>query len=268
MNNLASAVAAIFIMGICAPAQARKPVQPASERPTSELEAELDKAPDKLHLIHGLRQQGKRGEKRAAKILEKAFDKAKDVDAKRTIANSLIELGNKDDKYWDFLAARARARVEDDMPMPMAYGTNGKAIKGKFADDYLAWCKKKGIEPESMTMDAFYASQNDILAISKTKDRRAIPILMKGLQSPNHMVVMRSAEGLASLQHEEAADGIIAACERLPAESAGTIARYLVFFKSPKAQAAAEKFIKKEQTLKTWRDKAKNGGADKLLEGQ
>jgi len=253
MKKSALGVVSTLLVTLCVVAEARKLPQPASERPTAELEAELDKTPDKLHLIHGVRLKGKHGEKRAARILEKAFEKAKDVDAKRAIAGSLIELGSKDNKYWDFLAARAQARVEDDMPMPMAYDASGKAVKGKFADDYLAWCKKKGIEPESMTMDAFYASQNDILAVSKTKDKRAIPILMKGLESPNHMVVMRSAEGLASLQHEEAADKIIAACERLPAESAGTIARYLVFFKSPKAQAAAEKFIKKEQTLKTWR---------------
>jgi HEAT repeat protein len=266
MNIYAAALAIPVLLTLASPSWARRQGQDSSQLSADELERRLTEHPEEEAYAYGLRKRAKQGDEKARPALKRLFESNNKPTTKRAIALALVRLGEKDDKYWDEIARPAKERVESDMPTILAFDSNGKSIRGKFSEDFLAWCKKRNVQPESMTMDALYRSQEDIRFLALTRDSRAIPLLMKGLESPNHMVVLKSAEGLARFQHGPAVEKIVAACERLPAESAAAVAEFLLYFKDKKAQMAADKHIP-SAALERKRARAEKDGFSKIYGG-
>lgn|ERR1035438_3801358 len=60
---------------------------------------------------------------------EKAFEAVEDPEDKALAAWNLMDDGITDQKYFDYLADRARTAIEDDAPLPFLYDSNGKEIK-------------------------------------------------------------------------------------------------------------------------------------------
>jgi len=83
-----------------------------------------------------------------------------------------------------------------------------------------------------------------VLALGLTGDSRAIPLLQQALSSPNHMIQIAGAKGLAELQ-DNSIPLIIDACRRSPAEAASLIAQSLVYFDGADAQNAVDKYVSK-----------------------
>lgn len=222
-----------------------------------ELKAALMKEPGAQHVINALR---KKGDKRAIPILKEALPKVADRESRQQIARALIGLGDKDDAGWPILEKYALETIESDMPMPLLLDDKGQIIRGKPNPAFLAWCKKNNVDPNAGFEQYVYKSQGDIELIAEVGDKRAIPLLMKALNSSNIYAASRAAMGLARRQHKDAIKPMLAICEKAHPEVAASVAEALAFFDDPRAQAAAEKFIKSKAILESRRKEAKEKG--------
>jgi PBS lyase HEAT-like repeat len=110
---------------------------------------------------------------------------------------------------------------------------------------FVEWAKAHGQSPQSAGRDAMYLLPGRLTLLASTGDQRAIPLLRRGLSSPNHMIEIAAANGLAELQDKESIPLIIEACKRAP-EAAGVIAQSLVYFDDAEAQAAVDTYVPKD----------------------
>jgi hypothetical protein len=94
--------------------------------------------------------------------------------------------------------------------------------------------------------------------LALTADPRGIPLLRRALSSPNHMIAIFAALGLAEIHDDASIPMIIQACQKLPADAAVAMAESLVYFDGSDAQNAVDQFIPKD-IAKVYRN-AKAGG--------
>jgi len=173
--------------------------------------------------------------------LEEAFDRRKAKEEKQEIAVTLIRLGNRSAKYFDFLAGFARAAVDDRTPFFMDFDQNGRAIRGQFSAEFLNWCAINHQDPK-VTAAKQFGYPKDVLSLARAKDPRAIEIFRKGLESPYPNVVGFSVQGLARLQDTAAMPLIEKACERLRG-GRDAVAMELPWFATREAEALMERLM-------------------------
>jgi hypothetical protein len=193
----------------------------------------------------------------AVPMLEEKFVRTQDQLDKAHIASALVRLGDKNDIYWDFLVKLATQAVESDAPDFMSYDSQGKSVPGP-SPEFAAWLKTHDVPPGSAWEDSFYKLPGKVLLLALTRDPRAVPLLRKALSSPNHMIEMAAAMGLAEMGDQDSIPYIIEACKRAPAEAAAVIAESLVYFDDPAAQSAVDQFIPKDNA-KIYRDAKAHG---------
>jgi hypothetical protein len=198
----------------------------------------------------------KRRDASAVAELKRRFAITADKTDKQKIAVILLSRQQGDQPYFDFLAGYARQAVASDAPFPYGYDAAGKLIPGKFSPQFLAWATEKKVAPESAVPKVFLEQPMDVYLLALTGDSRGTEIFLKGLDSPNFLVVYRSAFGLAKLRFKPAIPAIIKAAERVPGDGSELIARALVLFDDAEAQAAAERLIKDKQLLAALRGNA------------
>src|SRR5260370_39289585 len=75
-----------------------------------------------------------------------------------------------------------------------------------------------------------YLAPGPVGLLALTGDPRAVPLLRRALWSPNYMIEIMGAMGLAKIQDKESIPWIIEACRRAPAEAAAVIAESLIYF--------------------------------------
>ena len=189
--------------------------------------------------------------------LERRFAAAADNVEKQKIAAVLVRRLEDDRSYFDFLAARAREAVENDMPFPLAVGPDGHFLPRQYAPAFLRWANQKRIFPDQAAAYALNVAPLDVMVLALTDDLRAREIFLRGLESPNYMVVYRAAWGLARLRDRSALAQVVAAAEAAPADGGELIARTLVLFEAPEAQAAAARLIPDPQVLEALRGRAR-----------
>lgn len=200
------------------------------------------------------------GNQEAIPALKEAFERSSDKMQKQDIASALLSYGERDERYLDYLIQHAKAAIESDIPFPFSFDNQGRGIKGSFSPEFTAWAEENKVDPKSAAGTALYQLALDVRFLSEAGDSRAFDTLMKGLESHNYIVVIAAARGLARLQDKRAIKPIIETCRRVPAEAADGIARYLVYFDEPAAQAAAEKFVRSKTALNSVRKRAKEMG--------
>jgi hypothetical protein len=198
----------------------------------------------------------KRRDPGAVAELERRFATSASKTDKQKIAEVLLSRRQGDQPYFDFLAGYARQAVASDAPFPYGYDASGKLIPGKFSAAFLAWAAGKKVEPVAAVPKVFMEYPMDVYLLALTGDPRGTEIFLKGLESPNYLVVYRSAFGLAKLQYKQAIPAIIAAAERAPGDGRELVARTLVLFDDARAQAAAERLIQNKQLLQALRGNA------------
>ena len=182
----------------------------------------------------------------AIPALKAQFERVEDPLIKTKIAAALVRMkGDKDNTYWDFLVKQATPVLESDAPDFISYDPQGKAVRAP-SPDFEAWAKANGLPPESAAEDSRYMLPGMVALLGWSKDRRATPLLRRGLSSPNHMVQIMAALGLAEIADKESIPFIIDACNKAPAEAAAAIAEALVYFDDRDAQSAVDKFIPKD----------------------
>jgi hypothetical protein len=198
----------------------------------------------------------------AIPILKEQFDRAGDQVIKGKIAAALVRLGDKDQAYWNFLVEFAKPTLESDAPDYIGYDSQGRAVPGP-SPQFQTWARAHSLPAESGPEDSVRISSTGIVFLGWSGDPRAVPLLRKGLLSPNHMVEIFAALGLAEIGDKDSIPFIIEACRKAPAEPAAAMARALVYFDDNSAQSAVDEYIPKD-LAKGYRD-AKARGDTKPL---
>jgi HEAT repeat protein len=202
----------------------------------------------------------------AVPALKEQFIRSKDPLVKAKIASALVRLGDRDEIYWDFLVKEATKAVESDMPDFMNFDPEAKTGAGP-SPEFVAWAKAHNMSPNgpgSAAADAMQWFPGRVMLLSLTGDRKAIPLLRQALLSPNHMIEIAGAEGLAELRDKDSIPLIIEACRRAPPAAAGAIADNLVYFDDPDAQNAVDTYVAKDRAkiLREARAAGKTGPLD------
>jgi PBS lyase HEAT-like repeat len=191
--------------------------------------------------------------------LKEQFVRVEDPLLKAKIAGALVIFhADKDGTYWDFLVQYATPALESDAPGFLNYDAQGKSSSGP-SPKFEAWMKAHNLSPSSELFEnSFYMMPASVLLLGWTRDARAIPLLRRGLLSPNHQIVIAAAMGLAEIGDKESIPLIIDACKRAPADPAAVIAESLVYFDDAAAQSAVDQYIPKDRA-KMYRDARAEG---------
>jgi hypothetical protein len=207
------------------------------------------------------------GPARAVPILHELFATSRDTETKERIAGALVKLGDKDGVYIDFMLAQATEAVDDDIPNPFPLNPDRNqpqidrqdpdALQKQVTPEFLAWAKSRGIPLNEAGQEALYTIPGRLLQLGMTGDKRAIPVLRRGLLSHNIMIETMSASGLAQLKDKDSIPLIIDACERTPTAASAIAMFSLRSFDDPRAQSVAQSYIAKLE------EEARKRGADK-----
>jgi HEAT repeat protein len=195
------------------------------------------------------------GDPVAIPSLERAFNREGQELIRQFLAAALVRLGDSNPEYFEYFARRAETAVASDLPFPVQLGTRPQSGGELFplGDDFLSWVRRNGGEVTSASWQAAFALPAAVEALGEAADPRSRPIFLRGLSSPNILIVFASALGLARLQDGIAVPAIIAAAEREPPEERSMIAKTLLYFPSSEAQYAAERLISDPVRLERWR---------------
>jgi hypothetical protein len=183
--------------------------------------------------------------------LERQFARATEPLDKAKYAQVLIRLGDRDDTYWNYLVRLATEALDSDAPDP----TQGAPDSNKA---FRAWARIHKLDPNKAAVDAVYSQPGIVGLLGLTGDKRAIPLLRRGLYSQNPLIVVMSAEGLEEVHDDASVPLIIASCRRASADMAALIAQPLVYFDEPDAQKAVDTYMSR-QAAKLMRDKRASG---------
>jgi hypothetical protein len=188
-----------------------------------------------------------------------AFDAVSDPEDKGLIAFNLIDDGEKDRKYFDYLAERAAVAISNDAPSPLVRDSSGKEIRGQMSPAFEEWCRNHQRKISSCTADYLYPYAVAQLAL--LGDERAADVLMSGLRSRNPVVVMACAGGLGVLGRNDALPIIAERLMQLPSDIAFGLASLLGDYHSAAAEALMDRYIPD----KDMRERLKSGSQYGLL---
>jgi PBS lyase HEAT-like repeat len=160
----------------------------------------------------------------AIPVLKEQFERVQNPLLKTKIAAALVRMkGDKDNAYWDFLVKQAMPVLESDAPDFKGYDSQGKAVSSP-SPEFQAWAKTHNVSPDSAAEGSIYMLPGRVLLLGWSRDRRAMPLLRRGLSSPNHTVQIMAALGLAEIGDKDSIPLIIDAGNKMPAEPAATMA--------------------------------------------
>jgi hypothetical protein len=241
---------AAYLLTLCVSLPGISPAQVGQGQPSPDAGAAerakaamIDKASeDKPESIYFVERVAEAGAVQAIPMLEKKFVQTSNTLDKAHVASALVRLGDKNDTYWAYLVKQATPVVESDEPDFMGFDAQGKSVAGP-SPEFVAWAKAHDISPQTAGEDAVYLAPGMVGMLAMTGDPRGIPLLRRALASPNRMIAIMAANGLAEIQDKESIPLIIEACHKAPAESAALIAKSLVYFDDPQAQAAVDNYI-------------------------
>ncbi len=196
----------------------------------------------------------------ATPALREAFSNSTDSLTKENVASVLMIIGQKDDVYWATLSKRAQEIVDSQAPDPLLYDAEGKSVRGVISPEFLQWAKDNNIPRDQAVNEHLGLFSVELSMMAMTGDSRGLPILRKGLASPNYGVRATAAQGLALLQDHDSISQIIDNARQAPSEIQSYLAQPLILFNDPKAQAAADELITDKKLLEDLRQRANAKG--------
>ena len=224
--------------------------QSADERPTPDQE----KADDKLlRLILKVRKSHfdpLLGQS-AIPALRQAFASAADEFTKLNLANVLMQYGQKDDAYWSVLYKQAQEIVDSSVPYPLVFDENGKSIRGALSPEFLQWVKDQNVSKYEAVQKQLGVFPVEFSMMAEVGDPRGLPLLRKGLTSPNFTLRMMAARGLAILGDKDSISSIIQAARTAPSEAQPLIALPLLAFDDSSAREATKELIIDKKLLES-----------------
>ncbi len=194
--------------------------------------------------------------------LEQAFKRERREPAQEFLAAALVDLGDPKPEYFDFVAARAEVAVTSDLPFPIQLGSHIRpgASLPPFKNAFLTWVRRHDVDLNTALGQAAFDMPGTVEALGEADDLRSRPIFLRGLKSPNVLVVFAAALGLARLQDNKAVPSIIVAAKRERYQERRMVAKTLLYFSTPKAQHAADRLIGDSGLTQHWRAEVKKRG--------
>lgn len=177
--------------------------------------------------------------------LEEQFGRTTDVDLKTKIADGLVRLGDKHDAYWNYLVEQATLAIDSDVLDPL-FSEPVDKTRDQISLQIQAWAQAHNMSANTAAQSAVYDLPGKVLTLAETGDPRGLPLLRRALQSPNYLIAIWGATGLVLIQDKDSISLIIAACHRASTGFAPGIAKPLIWFDDPQAQAAVDTFMPKE----------------------
>ena len=216
--------------------------------------------PYPLFVIHRLMELG---DPIALPALQVAFEREQDNLTRPFLAAALIRLGDKDPRYFRYVADAATKAVKADLPLSLS-AAGLVAENGRAPSALITWAQVHRIDLQRALWLATVEFPAAMEALVETGDRRSSRILVRGLHSRNFFTVSEAALGLARLGDPKVIKAIIATCKRLSVDERQSIARSLIFVDTPEAQRAAERLIANPELLARWREQRRRGLAASL----
>ena len=178
----------------------------------------------------------------AIPVLRTLFNEHTEPIGRMKLASVLVKLGDREATYWDFLVREVTPVVESDAPFFVTVTAEGKLEAGP-SPEFTAWAAKQNRVGEGLGAQAVYEQPGKVMLLGDTGDRRAIPLLQRGLRSPNYFVARAAAQALATMHDDSSLPLVIAVCERAPAELAEALAETLIPFPEARAQATVNRYV-------------------------
>lgn len=191
---------------------------------------------------------------RTLPALRAAFEAVETKREKQDVAASLIRLGEKSDRYFEFLAGFAREAVTDRTPSFAKYDAQGHTVRGEFSAEFENWCALYHKNPREVAAVQFGTYMEDLWTLAKVDDPRSLDIFRAGLDSPNTIVVADCVMGLARLQDVSSIKLIAKAAARLPSGDRSAVAMYLPYYSGPDAEQLFEQLEPDRSKRDSWRD--------------
>ena len=167
--------------------------------------------------------------------LEGAFGRLSSKEPKQRIAETLVELNDRDPRYYEYIEKFAAVAIEDRTPSFIARNAEGKAIRGEVSIDFNAWCATNHVSIQE-TIGREMRAVGDVESLARLRDPRSIELLKTALQSPQEGIVNAGIEGLALLHVSDSISTITQAIGRFPRGLAWFFARSLVLYGSPESE--------------------------------
>jgi hypothetical protein len=199
------------------------------------------------------------GDVAARPALRAAFERETGIITRQFLAAALVKLGDKDARYFRYVAEAAAKAVRSDLPYSVSAAASSASKNAAVPTAVLPWARINRIYPERAVWLATIELPAAVEALGETADRRSLPILLRGLRSPNYFIVNEAAFGLARLGDPKTIKVIIRACERLGPDERRFTARALLYFDRREAQRAAEQMIANPELLERWREESRVG---------
>jgi hypothetical protein len=177
----------------------------------------------------------------AIPLLRKRFAEASDDLIKAKLAVTLLRLGDSahTDEYFNDLQKYAETAVDSDEPWPDALGTDG-ADTNITSPAFLGWVQKNHTTTEIAKENAFVNYPLRVGVLAECPDKRAAPLLIRALGSPNYILRAQASEGLLRLEGRGAAPAILAAAAATPALQRQPILRPLLQFGDASIRSQAQ----------------------------
>jgi HEAT repeat protein len=171
-------------------------------------------------------------------MLEERFVHSQDSDIKARVAKSLLDLGDKNEAYWDFLVQAAKRAIESDAPSPRCF-SSANCVSGH-PPAYIAWARAHNVTEGSQAEAALYWLEGKVSLVGG--DPRGIPLLREALKSPYLEIVYTAARELARADDKDSIPLIVEACKRVhDVDEVRFIAQNLRDFQPyPEARGAAQ----------------------------
>jgi hypothetical protein len=181
------------------------------------------------HLNTTLIESAERGDRSAIELLRQRYTATTVHTERHRIAAALLGRAGNESEYWNELSEHAADAIR------FAY------VDYKPTAEFAQWCVSRSVAPNDyrlMTIDALMAA---------APDRRARPLLVKALESPDPELVDL---GLYSLAFHHPDESLLPAIERAlehHPEDAGDLAYFLLAFQSEAADRLAMKYLAKDR---------------------
>jgi len=180
--------------------------------------------------------EGHMPDARTIPALRKEFEKREVKQERQWIAATLLRLGEKSDRYFEFLSSYAKQAIDDRTPFFEKVDAQGRSIRGEFSAEFENWCALNHKDPRAVAAVELGTYPIDVVILAETEDPRANGLFRRGLESPNPGVVAYCAQGLARLQDLSALPLIAAAAERFAPGDRTAVAKQLPWYSRQEAE--------------------------------
>jgi hypothetical protein len=185
------------------------------------------------------------GATEAIPALKEQFETTSDTLLKDQLAQTLVKLGDRDPVYWDFVLGLASHAIESGVPEFQPYDAQGKAQPGP-TSAFTAWANAHQMSLAVAYENAMINYPVAVERLGETGDARALPYLRRALLSKNYQIQISAAQEAAELHDTGSIPSMINICRTEPIAVARQVAKFLVYFDDPSAQATVDTYLPKD----------------------